>query len=112
MNNDVYEIISNMTIGELINNLKNRENYSKNNSTQSINNSIIQSIDKEATILLDTNELIEQYPFFTRYNLKKAIEEDNLKFICIGNKRFFEKKDIEKWIDYKYKKKNKEEYDF
>ena len=110
MNNDVYEVLSNMTIGELIDIIKNKETPIKKD--ESINQSIIKSIDKEATTLFDTNELLEQYPFFTRYNLKKAIDEDNLKYITIWNKRFFEKKEIEKWIDYKYKKKKQEEYDF
>ena len=106
MNENMYNMISNMTLGELVNVLNNKEQY----KDSELNRNIINNIEKETTILYDTNELIESYPFFTKYNIKKAIEEENLPYITIGRKRLFEKKLVEKWLEDKYKR--KKEYDF
>lgn len=106
MKNDLYETISNMTLFELI------EAIQQGSISNKMSNSIIKNIEEESTTLYDTNELIEKYPFFTRYNLKKAIEEDNLSYIKIGNKRFFEKEAIEKWISHKNKIQRNKDYDF
>lgn len=63
-------------------------------------------------IIYTTNELIENYAFFTRYNINRAIEERGLPYFIIGNKRMFNKNDIDKWLDKESKsRKTKQKYD-
>ena len=50
---------------------------------------------------LSVDELIEKYPFFTRYNINKAIEEDKFPVFYIGRKKFFDKDEIEAWLSQK-----------
>ena len=67
---------------------------------------------KEDKVLYTINELIEKYPFFTRYNINKAIQNDGLPYCFIGNKRMFNKEEVDKWIEKETKpKKEKIKYD-
>ena len=54
--------------------------------------------------------MIEKYSFFTRYNLKRAVEEENLPYVTIGNKRLYEKKAVEKWLEDKIEMENKRRF--
>jgi len=60
---------------------------------------------------LEINDLIQKYPFFTRYNINKAINERGLPYLKIGNKKMFDEEKVEKWIDKELKTK-KRDYDF
>ena len=51
--------------------------------------------------IYSVDELIEKYPFFTRYNINKAIEEDKFPVFYIGRKKFFDKDEIEAWLSQK-----------
>lgn len=106
MNNSLYEMISNITLGELVTILQNNIREDDKN----FNQSVIEKIEKEATQLYDTNEMIEKYSFFTRYNLKRAVEEENLPYVTIGNKRLYEKKAVEKWLEDKIEMENKKRF--
>lgn len=48
-------------------------------------------------------QLINNYSFFTRYSLNKTIEEDGLPYFKIGSKKYFKKREIDKWIADKQK---------
>ncbi len=77
------------------------------------NNQVSDKIESSPSkILYSINDLLEIYPFFTRYNINKAIQNDGLPFCFIGNKRYFNKEEIDKWIENETKpKKEKEKYD-
>ena len=106
-NNDVYQAIKKMTLEEFVK-IINGYNEMKLNS---------ENIDKEYQvnndkILYTINELIEKYPFFTRYNINKAIQKNGLPCFTIGNKRLFNKDEIEKWLDKESKlKKDNTKYE-
>ena len=57
------------------------------------------SVNQSTAKIYSVNELLIEYPTFTRYSLDKAIKENGLPFFKIGNKRYFEKESIEKWIN-------------
>lgn len=54
---------------------------------------------EERKSILSINEIVEEYPIFSRYSLEKAIKENDLPFIKLGNKKFFEREALEKWLD-------------
>lgn len=87
---NVFEIVRNMTIQDLvlliINNANNQQYIENNNK-----------FDKNK-VIFSVNELLIKYPTFTRYSLNKAIKENDLPFFKIGNKRYFEKEAIDNWI--------------
>lgn len=56
--------------------------------------------------LYTIDELIQNYPFFTRYNINKAIQEKGLPYFAIGNKKLFEKKSVDEWLEKETKTKN------
>lgn len=67
---------------------------------------------KNEKIIFNTEELINNYSFFTRYNINKAIQKDGLPFFKIGNKKMFNKEEIDKWIEKESKIKNiKQKFD-
>ena len=55
--------------------------------------------ENESKNIFSINELVEEYPMFSRYSIEKAIKEKGLPFFKLGNKKFFERDAIEKWID-------------
>ena len=61
--------------------------------------------------IYSVDELIEKYPFFTRYNINKAIDEEKFPVFYIGRKKFFDKEEVEKWLSQKSiaKRKNEKE---
>ena len=103
---EIYNTIKNMTLEELLSifNCHEEENI--------IKEKIQESNQEESKILYTINELIEKYPFFTRYNINKAIQNDGLPYCLIGNKRMFNKTEIDKWLEKETKpKKEKVKYD-
>ena len=48
--------------------------------------------------LYNISEVLEFYPYFSKYLLTKAIEKGDLKAIWIGHQRHFYKKDLEEYI--------------
>ncbi len=96
--NDLYRTLKNMTLKELVLILIDRSEDEKEDRKK-INN-------ENHKILYTIDELIEKYPFFTRYNINKAIEKDNLPYFFIGNRRMFNKEEIDKWLDKETKTKN------
>lgn len=104
--NEIYNTIKNMTLEELISIFNCQEKENKINED-------IQMINQDnSKILYTINELIEKYPFFTRYNINQAIQKDGLPYCLIGNKRMFNKEEIDKWLEKETKpKKDKVKYD-
>lgn len=102
---DFYNILKNITLEDLALIFQNPEKDKGSDSTEIIEN-------QEKKILYTVNELIEKYPFFTRYNINMAIKKGGLPFCFIGNKRMFSKEEIDKWLEKEAKqKKVKEHYD-
>lgn len=60
--------------------------------------------EKEDTKLYTLNEIINMYPSLSTYLITKAINENKLKVIWIGNRRHFYKKDVESFINSDKKK--------
>ncbi len=60
--------------------------------------------EKEDKKLYTLNEIIELYPQLSTYLITKAINENKLKVIWIGNRRHFYKKDVESFINSDKKK--------
>ena len=57
------------------------------------------AIENEEDVYLTKKQVIEQYkPLFTEYGLTQAIYTKGLPYIKRGNKFFFNKKEIDKWI--------------
>ena len=86
-NNEIIEELKKTTIEEILNILINNLNTKQvdNNNTQKN--------------ILSINEIVKEYPMFSRYSLEKAINEKDLPFIKLGNKKFFERETIEKWLN-------------
>lgn len=59
--------------------------------------------------IYSVEELIEKYPFFTRYNINKAIDEDQFPVFYIGRKKYFDKEEVENWLSQKSIEKRKQE---
>ena len=71
-NNEVYQTLKKMTLEEFAQILS---SYSE---IKNENEKIIEKYQEEnKKILYTIDELIEQYPFFTRYNINKAIQKVN-----------------------------------
>lgn len=60
--------------------------------------------EKEDTKLYTLDEIINMYPSLSTYLITKAINEDKLKVIWIGNRRHFYKKNVESFINSDKKK--------
>lgn len=54
--------------------------------------------DENATKLLKMKDVITMYPALTLYAINKAIKEEKLPVIKIGNLNYFTKEDIERFI--------------
>lgn len=99
-NEDIINYIKNLTVAELIDLLSNDPLKTK-----------IQDCNKKT--VYTTEELLVEYPMFSRYTLNKAIKEQNLPFYREGHKMFFEKDLIDNWIKDRtstYNVKNKNKY--
>ena len=104
--NEIYNTIKSMTLEELLSIFNCHEKENKVNENIQVFNQ------ENSKVLYTINELIEKYPFFTRYNINKAIQNDGLPYCFIGNKRMFNKEEIDKWIEKETKpKKEKVKYD-
>ena len=106
-NNDVCQTLKKMTLEEFAK-ILNSYNEMKIN-----NEKVIEKYEEEnKKIYYTVDELIEVYPFFTRYNINKAIQKCGLPYFTIGNRRMFNKDDVEKWLEKESKvKKEKTKYD-
>ena len=61
--------------------------------------SIVGNVDNEhSTHLLKQKDVINLYPALTLYSLNKAVKEERLPVIKIGNLNYFTKEDIEKFL--------------
>ena len=58
----------------------------------------VQKEETKKSVIYNSNELLENYPIFTKYSLDIAIKKEDLPFFRIGHKRYFEKEAIDKWI--------------
>ena len=101
---DVYKAIKNITLEELA-------SIFCTNKVE-----VVEKIEKveieDSKVFYTINELIEKYPFFTRYNINKAIQSGGLPYCFIGRKRMFSKEEVENWLDKETKpKKEKLKYD-
>lgn len=56
------------------------------------------SDENKSTKLLKTKEVIEMYPALSLYSINKAVREEKLPVIKIGNLNFFTREDIEKFL--------------
>ena len=63
---------------------------------KSKNNNVYE--EENATKLLKTKDVIKMYPALTLYSLNKAVKENSLPVIKIGNLNYFTKEDIEKFL--------------
>ena len=61
--------------------------------------------DERATKLLKAKDIVKMYPAFTMYSLNKAIKEERIPIVKIGNLNYFVKEDIEKYIKMQTMKK-------
>ncbi len=77
-----------MTLEELVLCVLNKSNSETVNIEQNSSNDQVYTIE----------QVIDKYSFFTRYSLNKAIQEENLPYFKIGNKKYFKKSEIENWI--------------
>lgn len=103
---EIYNTLRKMTLEELASMFCCSEEKAVVNENMNISNKA------ERKVLYTVNELIEKYPFFTRYNINKAIQNDGLPYCFIGNKRMFDKEEIDKWLEKETKpKKEKIKYD-
>ena len=102
----MYQAIKKMTLEEFANMIN---SFSEHNVKEDIDNKVIRNESRKIFYTID--ELIEQYPFFTRYNINKAIQNDGLPYFMMGNRRKFNKEDVEKWIDKQSKAKKERKYD-
>ena len=104
---DICMALKKMTLEEFANILN---SYNEINANNNKKKEINEQTSKK--ILYTIDELIEEYPFFTRYNINKAIQNTGLPYLVIGNKKMFNKEEVEKWIDKEYKrKKEKNKYE-
>lgn len=111
MNNekDICMALKNMTLEEFASILNRYNEINANNNKKEEINEQTQTSKK---ILYTIDELIEEYPFFTRYNINKAIQNTGLPYLVIGNKKMFNKEEVEKWLDKESKsKKEKNKYE-
>jgi hypothetical protein len=102
MNNDVYDKIKRLTIEEFANILNTFVANKKDNPKEDCKSD---ENDKKSKILYNIDELIENYPFFTRYSINKAIQNDGLPYLVIGKKRLFDKDAIDNWLSNENKNK-------
>ena len=74
------------------------EGIEKKKESQELENNIIENNKTENDEIYTIEQLINNYSFFTRYSLNKAIQESNLPYFKIGSKKYFRKNEIDKWI--------------
>ena len=99
-NKELIECLKNITLEELANILYSPTGEEKKPTE---NKNDVVDLNKDKKILYTIDDLINNYPFFTRYNINKA---KGLPYITIGNKRLFDKDSVEKWIEKETKTKN------
>ena len=63
-----------------------------------LSNSNLKDAKQNKKIVYTTEEVLQNYPMFSRYTLNKAIKEQKLTFYREGHKMFFEKDLIDKWV--------------
>ena len=98
-NKEIIQYLKSLTIADIVTLLSGEANE----------NTLIQNNKKVYT----TEELLLNYPMFSRYTLDKAIKEQNLPFYREGHKMYFEKDLIDKWISERtstYTCKNRNKY--
>lgn len=92
LNNNIdINNLKKLSLGEFINILT-------NNNLNTSSKGIIES----DRVIYNSEELLLNYPMFTKYSLDQAIKKMNLPYFRIGHKRFFEKDKIDQWINENY----------
>ena len=86
----MIEQLKKITVEEIIQILINNINI--NNQEEELTK------ENESKNIFSITELVEEEPMFSRYSIENAIKEKGLPFFKLGNKKFFEKDAIEKWI--------------
>lgn len=92
---EILKYLKNLTLGEFISLLSNNDSSNEKYSIKKV---------------YTTDELLLEYPMFSRYTLNKAIKEQKLPFYREGHKMYFKKELIDIWIEEHtstYNKKNK-----
>ncbi len=89
-NDGFYNLIKKLTLEEIANILNNSKNIPQENEKEKI-------IKNDKTIFT-IDELLNCYPFFTRYSLNNAIKKEGLPFVLIGKKKLFDKEAVENWL--------------
>ncbi len=86
-----------MTLEELVLCIIEQSNKIKEEPKENISSKQIE--DNSSDNIYSINQLIENYPIFTRYNINKAIIEKGLPYFCLGSKKYFKQSEIEKWME-------------
>lgn len=90
---ELYDILKRMTLEEFATVINGSKTVKSDKEECNLQNHY------RVKTLYTINELIEKYPFFTRYNINKAIQNDDLPYCSIGKKRMFSKSEVEKWLE-------------
>ena len=90
---ELYDILKRMTLEEFATAINGSKTVKSDKEECNLQNHY------RVKTLYTINELIEKYPFFTRYNINKAIQNDDLPYCSIGKKRMFSKTEVEKWLE-------------
>lgn len=106
-NQDIYKCLKQLTLENLIKLIFENETMPKSIDVNDYRN--YNQINTEKSIY-SIDELIKKYPFFTRYSINKAIQEDGLPSFNIGKKRYFDKYEIDSWLTKNDRRINKKEY--
>jgi len=88
---ELSKTLKSMTLGELA-------EIFYPNEKDIIENINIMKEDEE-TIFYTIRDILEKYPFFTRYSLNKAIQSGGLPSCIVGKQRMFNKEEVEKWLE-------------
>lgn len=95
-NKEFIDYVKKLTVGEFITLVVGNKSNNDNNS-----------------IVYTTEEVLKNYPMFSRFTLNNAIKEQNLPYYRQGHKMYFKKELIDKWIKEHtntYIKKNSNKY--
>lgn len=77
---ELYDILKKMTLEEFATAINGSKTVKSDKEECNLQNHY------RVKTLYTINELIEKYPFFTRYNINKAIQNDDLPYCSIGKK--------------------------
>ena len=89
MENELFDLLRNMTVGEFVQLILKHEQVNSSGS-------------KSEDVYYTAKELIQKYPnMFSKYKLDKYIKNENFPVVKEGKERFFIKSEVEKWLENK-----------